>query len=388
MNENRPIDNVREVIYDFERGRLSRRSFIMKSLAIGLSLPAAIALLEACSTTPAASSAAGSSSAAPGQGNVLKAALVTPQKAGDLGPVDSMIDGLKKGVSELNYETKVVEVVQGEYTEAVRSLAADKYDLVFGAFPPMIDAITEVAAQYPNQHFSLIIGATEATIPNVTSLWELGLEGCFLVAALGGLYTKSGTTGGVIAQRNPEQDRFIAGYQQGLAATNTNAKFLFNVVAGQNPFEDPATGKRLALLLHEQGADVVHGSGGKTIQGVHEAAAASNKGFVSTGMDRDQCIERPDSTLCSIRIYEGSMVFGVMESLRNDKWKPGNFLPGIVDGGEDLCTFDDSKPEGQAEPLTGHKIGPGLPQEVRDMVWNLRSQIRSGQLKVSDKVKE
>jgi basic membrane protein A and related proteins len=384
----RTIDHLTESINQFQRGRLTRRHLLERGAALGLSATALAALGV---INPVAGQELASRPAvrlAVRQEETLRVALATAQKTGDLGPVDAMVEGMERGAAELGFETTVVEVVQGEYTEAVRALAADGIDLVIAAFPPMIDAVVEVAPQFPDQHFALIIGETPEVIPNVMSFWELGLEACYLVGALAGLYTTSDMVGAVIATRNPEQDRFIAGYQQGVKATNENAQFLFNVVGGERPFEDPATAKRLALVLHEQGADVIMGSGGQSIQGVHEAAEESSGEFVSTGLDTDQCLLRPASTLATGRIYEGNMVYRAMEATREGNWTAGNFLLGIADGGEDICTFDNSSPEGHLDPQTGHEIGPELPAEIRELIWTMRQQVIAGEITIEDRVEE
>ncbi|MCC6791218.1 MAG: BMP family ABC transporter substrate-binding protein [Thermomicrobiales bacterium] len=384
----RPMDHLAEQINLYQRGRLNRRQLLERGAAIGLSAAGLAALGAINPVAGQERFARPSIRAAAQEGAPLRVALATAQKTGDLGPVDAMVAGMERGAKELNYEATVVELVQGEYTEAVRALADSGADLIIAAFPPMIDTIVEIAPQYPDQHFSLIIGETPEEIPNVMSFWELGLEACYLVGALAGLHTQSGVMGAVIATRNPEQDRFIAGYQQGIKATNKDAKFLFNVVAGENPFEDPATAKRLAMVLNEQGADVVMGSGGQSIQGVHEAAKESAGAFVSTGMDTDQCLARPASTLASVRIYEGNMVYRAMKATREGDWTPGNFLLGIADGGEDICTFDDSSPDGHLDPQTGHEIGPEIPQEIREMIWSMRKQVVDGGVTVENRVEE
>jgi basic membrane protein A and related proteins len=384
----RPMDYLAEQINLYQGGQLSRRQLLGRGAALGLSA-AGLAALGA--TSPVAGQerlVRPSVKVLAQEGETLRVALATAQKTGDLGPVDAMVAGMERGAKELNYESTVVELVQGEYTEAVRALADSGTDLIIAAFPPMIDTIVEIAPQYPDQHFALIIGETPQEIPNVMSFWELGLEACFLVGALAGLYSTSGVVGGVIATRNPEQDRFIAGYQQGVKAANKDAQFHFNVIAGERPFEDPATAKRLAMVLHEQGADVIVGSGGQSIQGVHEAAKVSGGAFVSTGLDSDQCLLRPASTLASGRIYEGNMVYRAMKAKREENWTPGNFLLGISDGGEDICTFDDSSPQGHLDPQTGHEIGPGLPQEIREYIWNLRQQVIDGDVTIDNQVAE
>lgn len=385
----RMADYLIETIAQFQRGHLTRRGLLERGAALGLA-GAGLAALGAINPVagqdrfmrPAIRAAAHQ------ENETLKVALVTAQRTGDLGPVDAMVAGMEQGAEDLNYETNVIEVVQGEYTEAVRAVAASGTDLIIAAFPPLIDAVVEVAPQYPDQHFSLIIGETPEVIPNVMSFWELGLEACYLVGALAGLYSSSSTVGAVIATRNPEQDRFIAGYQQGVKSTNKEATFLFNVIGGERPFEDPATAKRLALVLNEQGADVVMGSGGQSIQGVHEAAEESSGAFVSTGLDTDQCLLRPASTLATARIYEGNMVYRAMKAKRDGAWEAGNYLLGINDGGEDICTFDNSTPPEHLDPQIGHEIGPELPQEMREFIWNLRQQVIAGEIVIENKVAE
>lgn len=386
MHMNRPVDNLNEIIEDFHRGKLNRRRFMTQAMAVGLSSVAATSLLSACGDSSGGDTKGASGGGSGGKGKRLKAALVTPQKTGDLGPVDSMVAGLKKGANELNFETQVVEVVQGEYLDATQGLVAKGYDLILAAFPPMTDTLVSLAPQHKDKLFANIIGQVPGNIPNLKAVWENGSDSCFLLSALGALYTKSNKVGAVMNVRNPELDRFLAGYSQGYRVTNKNAKFSFNLVSGQSPFEDPAGGARLANLLHEQGADVVFCSGGQTSQGVLQAAAQSNGAFVATGMDTDQCLQHPNSTLASGRIYEGAMVYNVMEQVRNGKFTPGTSQIGIIEGGDDICTFDNSTPAGHQDPQKGHKLGAAMAPEVRKMLWDLRAKIRSGKLKISQKV--
>jgi basic membrane protein A len=382
------MDHLAEQITRYQRGTLSRRQLLERGAALGLGA-AALSALGAINPVAGQERFVRPSIRAMAQeGEQLRAYLATAQKTGDLGPTDSIVRGLERGAKDFNYETKVVEVVQGEYTETLRSLASSGAELIIAAYPPMIDAVVEIAPQYPDQNFALIVGSTPDVIPNVMSFWERAGDAAYLVGALAGLYSTSGVVGATFPTRNPEMDRFISGYQQGAKATNKDIKFLLNIVGGENPFEDPATAKRLALVHHEQGADVVFAAGGSTCLGVLEAAAESNGGFVSTGADPDQCLLHPDSMLATVRIYWDNMTYRAMKLNREGAWEAGNFLNGIVEGGDDICTFDDSTPEGHLDPVTGHAIGPKLPQEVRELIWNMRKQIMAGEIEISETVEE
>jgi basic membrane lipoprotein Med (substrate-binding protein (PBP1-ABC) superfamily) len=82
------------------------------------------------------------------------------------------------------------------------------------------------------------------------------------------------------------------------------------------------------------------------------------------------------------------MVYRAMKAKREENWTAGNFLLGINDGGEDICTFDDSSPEGHLDPQTGHEIGPALPEEMREFIWNLRQQVIDGEVTIENRVEE
>ena len=386
----RPMDRLTDYIRQFQRGQLTRRQLLERGAALGLSA-AGLAALGAINPVagqehfvrPALRAAARQE-----ETETLQAALATAQRTGDKGPTDSIVRGMDRGAQDFNYETRIVEVVQGEYTETLRSLAASGTQLIIAAYPPMIDAVVEIAPQYPDQSFALIVGETPEEIPNVMAFFEMASDASYLVGALAGLYTESGIVGCTFPTRNPEMDRFISGYQQGVKATNENVQFLLNIIGGERPFEDPATAKRLALVHQEQGADVVFAAGGSSALGVLEAAGESNGGFVATGADPDQCLMDPDSILATVRIYWDNMTYLAMKAHREGTWTPGNFLYGINEGGDDICTFDDSTPEGHLDPQTGHEIGPSLSPEIREMIWNLRDQMMAGEITVEHVVEE
>jgi basic membrane lipoprotein Med (substrate-binding protein (PBP1-ABC) superfamily) len=115
--------------------------------------------------------------------------------------------------------------------------------------------------------------------------------------------------------------------------TNKTATFFLNVIGGDCPFEGPATAKRLALVLNEQGTDKIVQSGGQSIQGVHEAAEKSSGVFVSPGLDSDQRLLRPASIVVTAPIYEGNVVYRAVKAKRDGAWEAGNYLLGINDGG-------------------------------------------------------
>ena len=143
-----------------------------KLLALVLAL---LLMLTACSdsTSPETTEDPENSTEEP-----LRAALISPQKLGDNGVVDFTYASLKKGEEELGYEVKFIECESGEYEESVRAMAQDGYDLIFGLFTSMQDAISRVAPEYPDTHFVLMFG--DLDMENVTSINTKVEENSFL----------------------------------------------------------------------------------------------------------------------------------------------------------------------------------------------------------------
>ena len=113
----RPMDHLAEQISLYQHGRLSRRQLLERGAALGLS---AAGLAALGSVNPVAGQerlVRPSIQAVAQEGATLRVALATAQKTGDHGPIDSIVARMERGAKELNFETKVVGVVQGEYTE-------------------------------------------------------------------------------------------------------------------------------------------------------------------------------------------------------------------------------------------------------------------------------
>ncbi|WP_336801086.1 BMP family ABC transporter substrate-binding protein [Kaistia sp. MMO-174] len=363
----------------FNRGTMSRRGLLKGAMKLGMSTAAAYAFVGAVTDPRAPLSHGGIGQArAAASAKTLNAVLITIQRAGDLGPVDTMIAGFKRGAEQLNYNVRVVEALQGDYQGALEASAAEKPDLIIGLFPPMADPLERAAKQFPDTHFANLIGIVPDGTPNLKSVWHAGQDGTYLTGALAGMVSTekllgvdSDTLGVVLAVENGEQHGYLAGYQQGFKATNKNGKVLFNVIGGNSPFEDPVKAAQLAAVLKERGAGIIGVSGGKSQHGV--LSSAQRLGYIGLGMDNDQCLQYPDTCLASMLVFLDNWVIGVMEEVRNGTFAPGHHYVGLPDGALDICPFSDAD----------HKLGSSLPKVIADTIANMRDQVRTGAIKIS-----
>ena len=120
----------------------------------------------------------------------LKAAMITPQKLGDDGPIDACYAGLQAGAEEFGYEIKVLEPQSGEYEDSIRAMADDGYTLIFCIFAQMQDAVSRVAPEYPDVKFVQILGDLE--MDNVKTLNFKDQEASFLSGIAAAKMTKTG----------------------------------------------------------------------------------------------------------------------------------------------------------------------------------------------------
>jgi basic membrane protein A len=366
------IENMEELAEHYRARRLSRRQFIEKALTIGMSLPVALHFLSAVEDGPV-SAARWGPTVAYAQQKPLKAVLITIQRVGDLGPVDAFVNGLKRGGKELNYQTKVVEALQGEYQEAIEAAVNEGNDLIIGLFPPMGDALKQAAKRHPKKYFANLVGKITDDIPNLQSWWHAGETGTFLTGALAGFYTKKKKMGAVLAVENEEQWGYLAGYQQGFKYTSKSADFYHSVIGGTSPFEDPAKAKQLSLVLYERGCDVVGACGGKSPLGILDAAEEA--GQVAMGMDQDACLLKPNHVLGSLLIDLDNWIYACMKELRTGAWKPGYHHVSVADGAMDLCPYTEGK----------HVLGKKLAKVVHDTMARLVADMKANRIKVERK---
>jgi basic membrane protein A len=218
----------------------------------------------------------------------LKVAMVTDVGGlGDKSFNDAAYDGLKMVEAEIGAEIKVVESSKMEdYVPNLKSLADQKYDMIWAIGFLMTDALAEVAEMYPEQKFGIIDAVVEQD--NVHSVVFKEEEGSFLVGVVAGIDSKSQKVGFVGGMEFPLIQKFEAGYLAGVKAANPNAK-IYTAYAGA--FDDPAKGKELAASQFNIGADIVYHAAGATGLGVIGAAKEKGAGYWAIGVDKCQHAE-------------------------------------------------------------------------------------------------
>ncbi|TCL56812.1 nucleoside-binding protein [Hydrogenispora ethanolica] len=206
---------------------------------------------------------------------------------GDKSFNDAAYDGLKMLQKQYGAEIKVVESSKMEdYVPNLKSLADQKFDVIWAIGFLMQDALTEVAKAYPDQHFGII--DAEIKSPNVRSVLFKEHEGSFLVGVIAAMDSKKHKVGFVGGMEFPLIKRFEAGYRAGVKAANPKTQ-VFSQYAGA--FDNPTKGKELAASQFAIGADIIYHAAGATGLGVIAAAKEKGEGYWAIGVDKDQYAE-------------------------------------------------------------------------------------------------
>ena len=169
---------------------------------------------------------AGSGEAAEGKGEkTYKVALMADGAGfGSQSFNDVALEGLEKAKADFGIELTTLEVKEvADFANSLRSLAQQGCDLIITPSSTIKDAVTEVAAEYPDTFFGLLDVQVEG-VQNVVSSSYREHEAAFLLGALGGYLTKTNKIGFIGGVSGVIQDRFQYGYMAGAWYSNQDVK--------------------------------------------------------------------------------------------------------------------------------------------------------------------
>nr|WP_325211245.1 BMP family ABC transporter substrate-binding protein [uncultured Oscillibacter sp.] len=331
----------------------------MKRLTFILAM---LMVLTACGSKPPAegSSGSGEPSEAP-----LRAALVSPQKLGDNGVVDFTYASLQKGEKELGYEIKLIECESGEYEESIRAMARDGYNLIFGLFTSMQDAISRVAPEYPDTHFVLMFG--DLDMKNVTSINTKVEENCFLNGVVAANISTTKKVAILAGAEVADNLRAVAGFEAGVKAADPAVEVTHMYVGS---FEDPTKGKELANVLFNEGYDVIMQWCAASSMGIREAVMEQGDGHYMLGSSLADLGSVPGRVYSSTDTNYDAVIYDSMKKLQDGTLEGGLLWLGLADKFGGVVFADDYDELIQTPP------------ELRTAVSEFEQKIVSGEITV------
>jgi len=255
---------------------------------------------------------------------------------------EAAFNGAEKFTKDTGIAYREFEISNDAQREqALRKFAGDGNNPVVVAGFSWADALTKVAAEYPDTKFAIIDMVVDA--PNVKSVVFKEQEGSYLAGVMAGMAAKSGKVGFVGGMDIPLIHRFACGYVGGVKSVNASNTVL-EAYTGTDPsaWNDPVKGGEIAKSQISQGADVVYHAAGGTGVGVLQAAADAGK--LGIGVDSNQNGLQPGKVLTSMMKRVDVAVYNAFTEVKDDKFTSGINVLGLKEGGVDVAMDDNNKP--------------------------------------------
>ena len=312
---------------------------------LSLSLAAALVLALAACGGDDEGGAADTTTAAE---ETIRVGLITDAgQLNDRGFNQLAFQGVQRAKQELGVEVRVVESRSAaEYVPNMTTLARQGYDLIIGVGFAQGDAVDRAATAFPDTKF-VIVDVDQSTLPhkpeNVVGMLFREEQVGYLAGYLAGLQLRRedgprvvGSVGGF---KEPPVDRFIAGYQAGVAAAAPATETLNGY---SQDWDDQAKCKELALNQIQAGAQIVFQVAGGC--GLGALDAARERDVWGIGVDADQAFLGPHVLTSALKkVDEG--VFRVVRSVVDGTWQGGrNLTFGLAEEGVGLGTISREVP--------------------------------------------
>ncbi len=243
--------------------------------------------------------------------------MITPGSIADAAWNSGAFRGLQQIRDSLGLAVSHVEArTPSEQDEALRSYAAQGYDLVFAHGFEFQDPAERVSAQYPKTIF--IVTSGRRAHGNVAPLIFRLEEASYLAGMVAGGLTRSNVLGFVGGIELPPIEAAYQGWVNGAKAANpkvvTRKIYL-------NSFDDAAAGREAALALIRVGVDMFHHNADAAGIGVFQAVKESENVYVF-GANDDQTRLAPERVIGSAVIDLPRALLMVAQEVKSGTFEP------------------------------------------------------------------
>ncbi len=261
-----------------------------------------------------------------------------------------------KGEVETAYVEGVSEKKQDVKNAAI-NLMDQGCNVIVGCSYGYMDTLEELSKEYGDVKF-LHFSGNKMNDTNFANHFGAMEEPRYLTGVLAGLTTKSNKIGYVAAFPYTEVQIGINAFALGVQSVNKDAVVKVVYI---NSWHDPANEKAAAEALLAQGCDVM----AQHCDSMGPVTAAQKKGAYAIGYNLDKKDKAPD-TFLTAPIWHHEVYFKkVIDSMKNDEFKPESYYGNMKDGYIGLSEIND-------------KI---VSKDVIDKVKAVEEKILNGELK-------
>lgn len=272
---------------------------------------------------------------APTEAKKYKVALILNTTIKDGGYAQAAYEKLMEMKDKYNLEVSYQESV-GDATikDVLRNYAADGYDLVYAHELYFMDAVNEVAPEFPDIKFG--VTGNKADHPNVVAIDVTNWQGQYLAGIVAGGMTKANKVAMITVSKSPIALRMVNSMYSGALSVNPKVEFV-HLYTGS--FDDVVKAKEMATTAIKGGADIVYGNCGMGTTGVIEAAKEHNTMAIGSVVDRNPLA--PDLVLTSNLNDNGKYLELAIDGMIKGDLEWGKvYVFGVKEGLEKLAPYN------------------------------------------------
>ena len=164
-------------------------------------------------------------------------------------------EGMMRAAQEKGFKAAYKEsVTQDEQVEVIRQFAQSGYSIIIGQGGQFGEALSTVAAEYPNTQFIFSVGTDTYKLPNMSAATVSYSHAGFIGGVLAGLSTKTNKVAMVTGEFYDNHRMMEAGFKAGVAYVNPDIQTT-SVTTGD--WADTVKAREACLALVAQGYDVL-----------------------------------------------------------------------------------------------------------------------------------
>ena len=259
----------------------------------------------------------------------FRVALITPGSIADAAWNSGAYAGLQQIRDSVGAEISHVEArTPGEQLEALRTYAAQGYDLIFGHGFEFQAPAERVAGEYSKPVFVVTSGERVSVTGNVVPMVFGIEEGTYLAGMAAGGLTRTNKIGFVGGMELPPIVRGYQGWLRGAKAVNSH---IDSRIAYLNTFDDVAAGREAALAMIRLGVDVLHHNADQAALGLFQAVKES-RGVFAFGANADQSALAPNQVIASVVIDLPRAFLALAREVKEGRFTPRVETFGLAGG--------------------------------------------------------
>ncbi|MBN2002751.1 MAG: BMP family ABC transporter substrate-binding protein [Anaerolineae bacterium] len=257
---------------------------------------------------------------------------------------------------QLGDEVETAYVVSaGNHTQmarVIRRYAQEGYDMIFATSSEYMDAMYEVAQEFPNIKFEHCSGTK--THDNMATYSGRMYQSCYLSGIVAGKMTQNNFVGYVASDPRPEVIQELNAFTLGARSVNPSVEVR---VIWTGVWNDPEAERESAAMLLDQGADIIAQHQDST----EPQKVSQEHGALSIGYNSNMRTFVGDTVLTSPIWNWGPYYATTIQSAIDGKWSSHQYWGGLKEG-----------------VVTLSEYSPKVPQDVRDLVKTAFDDILGG----------